>query len=67
MDNSKRIEANGSYLILAPKSSPEFGYYHSISEHAYLVDNLIAFLQRHTDIDKNQITVYELREVNERV
>jgi hypothetical protein len=61
----KRIETNGDYLIIAPNMEKGIGYHHTLTERAYLVDNLINFLKQHPDIKEHQITVYELREVNE--
>lgn len=60
-----RIECDGDYLIIAPKPKPETGYYHSLTERAYLVDNVINFLKNYPDIKEHQITIYELRQVNE--
>jgi hypothetical protein len=64
MEKENRIEMDGDYLIIAPKGPPEYGYHHSLTERAFLVDNLVNFINRHHDINIHQITVYELREVN---
>lgn len=64
-DEKKRIAINGDYIIIAPKSLPETGYYHELTERAYLVDNITNFMKMHPDIKPHQITVYELREINE--
>jgi len=61
----KRIEINGDYLIIAPNMELGNDYHHTLTERAYLVENLINFLKQHPDIKEHQVTVYELREVNE--
>lgn len=60
-----RVNINGDYLIIAPKGAPAFGYYHSLTERAFLVDNLENFIREHPKIDRHLITIYELKEVNE--
>lgn len=61
-----RVKINRDYFIIAPIPKPGIGYYHALSERAYLVDNIRNFLENHQDIAPNQITIYELREVNEK-
>lgn len=63
--NKKRIEINGDYLIISPNPTIGTGYYHTISERDFIVDNIINFLKNHPDINEHQITIYELKEVNE--
>lgn len=63
--NMKRIEIDGDYLIIAPNIKLGSGYYHLLTERAFLVDNLINFLKQYSDVEEHQITIYELREVNE--
>ena len=53
---------NGDYLIIAPKK--DGGYSHQFSERTFLVENILNFLDNHPDVTPNQITVYELNEVN---
>ncbi len=61
-----RIEIDGDYLIIAPKSKEGgMGYHHSLTERAFLIDNLFNFLKQYPDIDAHDITVYELNEINE--
>ncbi len=60
-----RIECDGDYLIIAPKPKAGTGYYHQLTERAYLADNIISFLKNYPDIEAHQITIYELRQVNE--
>ncbi len=62
---SNRIECDGHYLIIAPKPKAGSGYYHQLTERAYLVDSVIGFLKNYPDIKEHQITIYELRQVNE--
>ena len=61
----QRIEINGNYLIIAP--SQKEGYVHSLTERAYLIDNILSFLKRYPKLEPHQVTVYELKEVNEKV
>lgn len=64
-DEKKRIAINGDYIIIAPRGHPEYGYHHGLTERAFLVDNLVNFMKQYPDIKPHQITVYELREINE--
>lgn len=64
-DELKRMSWNGDYLIVALKAPPEYGYYHELTERAFLVVNLINFMKQYPDIQPYQITVYELKEINE--
>lgn len=58
-----RIEIDGNYLIIAP--APEnMGNYQMLTERAYLIDNILNFIEQHRDIDPHQITIYELKQVN---
>jgi hypothetical protein len=64
---TRRIYAKGDYLLIAPNETDgSGGYHHMISERAYLADNILNFLQNYPNVDVHQITIYELREVNER-
>jgi hypothetical protein len=63
--SEKRININGQYLIIAPNEERGLGYHHQLAERAFLADNLKNFLEAHRDIEVHQITIYELREVNE--
>lgn len=65
MDDETRIDIDGDYLIIAPNPD-EGGYSHSLTERVYLVDNLINFLKSYPNIKPHQVTIYELKEVNER-
>ena len=58
----ERIKINGDYLIIAPKK--DGGHHYELSERAFLVDNILNFLERHPDVTPHKITVYELNEVN---
>ena len=60
----KRVNINGDYLIVAPKPNG-CGLYETLVERAFLIDNVINFLEQHPDIDPHQITIYELHEINE--
>ena len=59
----KRINAHGYYLLLAPRESS--GYEHMFSERAYLVQNIENFMTYY-GVEPEEITIYELREMNER-
>lgn len=59
-----RINANADYLIIAKKPGNTDGYYHALSERSFLVHNIMNFLDNHRDIDKFDIVIYELRQVN---
>ena len=60
----ERIEIDGYYLIIAP--NPNHGdRYEMFTERAYLVDNIFNFLRNYPDVDEHQITIYELRQLNE--
>ena len=64
----KRINLNGDYLLVAPKSQKDKfipGYHHQLSERAFLVDNISNFLSNYPGTEVHQITIYELREINE--
>ena len=61
--SKRRIEINRDYLIIAPQ--PETGNYQMLTERAYLADNLLNFIEQHSDIEPHQITIYELVEINE--
>jgi hypothetical protein len=63
---TKRIYANGDYLLIAPKEPDGNGYHHMLVERAYLADNILSFLKNHPEVDVRQITIYELRELNEK-
>lgn len=65
MMTEKRMQIGGDYLIIAPKEDGN-GYRHSLTERAFLVDSLIAFLKRFPKIMPHQITIYELKQVNEK-
>jgi hypothetical protein len=61
-----RINANGDYLLLAPKSKEGGGgYYHQISERGYLVSNIKNFMINFGIQDEKIITIYELKEINQ--
>jgi len=60
----KRIEINGDYLIIAPKKDGGYGHHYELSERAFLIENILSFLDDHPDVTPHQITVYELNEVN---
>jgi hypothetical protein len=60
-----RIEMDGDYLIIAPNPEGEgSGYVHTISERAWLVDNIANFQINNPKVPAHSITVYELKEVN---
>jgi hypothetical protein len=59
-----RLGTDGDFLILAPKGSPEYGYYHSLTERAFLAHNLDNFREAHPDVNVNDIQIYQLRAVN---
>lgn len=65
MDDETRINISGDYIIIAPNPD-KGGYSHSLTERAYLVDNILNFLRQYPNIKAHQVTIYELREVNER-
>lgn len=58
-----RITADRDCLILAPDN--DGGYHHMLTERAFLIDNILNFLKAHPNIKAHQVTVYELRELNE--
>ena len=60
-----RININGSYLLIAPKGPPEYGNNQMLSEREFLVDNILNFLKNYSDTDPHQITIYELKELND--
>ena len=62
---SERINVNGDYLIIARKPGAGLGYYHTLSGRNCLVENIIIFLDNCKDIEKHDITIYELKEINE--
>lgn len=51
-------------MLVASKTAPHFGMYQMFSERAYLADNLLAFT-RNFDVDIHEISIYELRAVNQ--
>ena len=62
----QRIHLNGFYLLIAPDVGAGSGDIQMLSEHEFLVDNLVDFVIAHPEIDPHLITVYELHELNER-
>ena len=58
-----RIEINGDYLIYGVSS--ETGRHRMYTERAFLVDNLINFMNQHEEVEPHNITIYELVEINE--
>lgn len=62
--SDNRIEIDGDYLIIAPNPQG-FGYVHSLTERAFLVDNILNFFRNYPEIKPHQVTVYELKQVNE--
>ena len=60
-----RIEMNGDYLIVAPKKESGYGFHKMFTERTFLVTNLLNFIQAHPEITQDQITIYELKEIND--
>lgn len=59
----KRIECDRDYLIIAPNDK-DSGYYQSLSERHFLLHNLVNFMKQYPDVKKEDITIYELNEIN---
>lgn len=54
---------HGDYLIFARKPDPGTGYYHSLTERAFLLVNVKNFLFSHPDISVEDVEVYELKSI----
>lgn len=61
----ERLQIDRGYLIIAPNQNSKGGYHHRLTERAYLIDNILNFMENHPEVHPHQITVYELREINE--
>lgn len=61
-----RIDIGGDYLMIAPCPNGP-GYVHQLSERAFIVDNIEAFQNNNPLVNKHDITIYELKEINHAV
>lgn len=58
---TKRIEIHGDYLLIAPRGEEHgYGYWHMITERAFLVENIKNFFQNYPSVEADQLTIYEL-------
>ncbi len=61
----KRIVMHLDYLIVSPNSDNEQGFRLAYVERPFLVEGIFDFLEKYPDVDAQQITIYELKEINE--
>lgn len=62
---TNRIEIHGDYLLIAPRGEEHgYGYWHMISERAFLVENIKNFFKNYPSIEAHQLMIYELRGLN---
>lgn len=57
-----RINCDRHFLLLA--QHPRGGYIHMLSERAYLVHNILNFIEQNK-LTRSAVTIYELRQINE--
>jgi len=58
-----KIHIHGDYLIVAPTSEGRIMDY---TERDCLFQNILNFVRNHPDINPNDITIYELRIINDK-
>lgn len=61
---AKRINIDGDFLIISPNIKNGSDYHHILTEREFLVNNILNFLDDNIDIECENITIYELVQVN---